>query len=297
MNISEVTQQGVKFFIYGGPGTGKTVFASKLPKPIYFFDFDKGLLSAANFLASSLGITVKELATNEAARIDFDVYRDSFLRRRAIGSVERSMLSVINTSPRAYLQFENKINSIFDACESAQRKASVENIPIRKLLPYQTVVIDSLSTFSVAFLAYIMSVNADQGRVFAVPNQNDYGNFVRKMEEILLLFHSLSDYGVHTVITAHLQIKEDMRGPKDDKVFLGVLRTPAIVGKDPPYKLGGFFDEYYYSKVERSGGKIRYLFETKSDTDLFCKSRSDKMPMVVEQDWDYISKLLSIKQV
>jgi len=277
MHISELKQTGIKFFIFGGFGTGKTTFISKMPQPIYVFDFDRGMLSVASRL-----IDEEEI---EDAKIEFDFYADNPLRRKRPSAIAQSVLANINTSPEAYLNFEDKLNEILDECEEAKEND--------KPIPYGTVVLDSLTTFANAFMAYVMSVNATQNRVIGCPNMNDYGNFVRKMPQVLDMFHLLNDYGIHTAITAHMQLKEDIRGPKESQTYRGIFRVPNIVGKDLPFNLGAYFDEVYHAYAVREDDEdTSYMFETKADDDLFCKSRSASMPTTIVQEWPRIERRL-----
>ena len=278
MHISECTQQGIKMLIFGGYGTGKTRFCMSLPQPIYFYDFDKGVRTVyAALLAEDVDVL-------KNAKIDFDTYGDNPLKRPSISAARRSRLSEVNRSPEAYLDFEDKLSEQLTACDEAKKAGDP--------MPLGTAVIDSLTTFSKAFLDYIMAVNVDQGRVFAVPNLNDYGNFVRKMMEVLSMFHLLTDYGVHCVTTAHMQLKEDVRGPKDNQTYRGIYRVPAIVGKDLPFNIGCLYDEVYHSYVTRDGDEAEYWFETKADDDVFCKSRSPEMPTRTPQEWPRIRRRL-----
>jgi len=276
MHISECEQLGIKFLTFGGFGTGKTRFCMSMPEPIYFFDFDIGVRTVyAALLAED---RLKD------ANIHFDTYRDNPLKRSFSSVVRESKLAQINKSPTAYLDFEDKLSELLTECDDAKKED--------KECPWGTVVLDSLTTFAKAFMDYIMAVNSDQGRVFAVPNMNDYGNFVRKMMEVISMFQLLSDYGVHTVCTAHMQLKEDIRGPKDSQTYRGIYRVPNIVGKDLPFNIGCLFDEVYHSYVERNGDEAEYWYETKSDADVFCKSRAEEMPTRVPQEWPRIRRRL-----
>ena len=284
MQIAEASQAGYKFLIFGGYGTGKTHFASTLPKPIYLFDSDKGAATIANRIRNE-GIDPTKI------KIDFDKYWDGPYISKKKTTFVQSLMSTIHPAPGAYLKWEDKLGEFIELAQAGN-------------FPYRTVIYDSLTTLSIIYMNYIMHVNGDQGRMFGVANLNDMGNFIRKMPELLGMMHMLSDYGVHTVTTAHVQLKENIRGlkkdPKDKEAkdqleYMGTYRLPAIIGKDLPFGIGLHFDEVYYSFIERHGQQVKYKFETKGDKDLLCKSRSSIMPVFIEQDWSAISKHLGIK--
>ena len=284
MQIAEASQAGYKFLIFGGFGTGKTHFASTLPQPIYLFDSDKGAATIANRIRNE-GIDPSTM------KIDFDKYWDGPYISKKKTTFVQSLMSTIHPAPGAYLKWEDKLGEFIELAQAGD-------------FPYRTVIYDSLTTLSIIFMNYIMHVNGDQGRMFGVANLNDMGNFIRKMPELLGMMHMLSDYGVHTVTTAHVQLKENIRGlkkdPKDKEAkdqleYMGTYRLPAIIGKDLPFGIGLHFDEVYYSFIERHGQQVKYKFETKGDKDLLCKSRSSIMPVFIEQDWPTVSKHLGIK--
>lgn len=283
-HISEVASLGVKFLLFGPMGTGKSHFTSTMPQPIYYFDTDHGMKTIFNRLTAE--------GLMDVAQIDYDTYWDGpHMERRitkAITIVE-SILSKINPSPDAYVNWENKLGELVEEAEAGTCK-------------YKTVVFDSLTTLSIIFINYIMYVNKNQGRMFALPNMNDMGNYIRKLPELIGLMHLLNEHGIHTVVTAHMQMKDNIRGlikdPKKPELnqqeFLGTYRLPNVIGKELPFTIGAYFDEVYNSFVERNGQAVDYYFETKSDKDIFCKSRSQTMPLKIEQNWTEISKHLGI---
>ena len=280
--ISDVQKLGAKFLIFGAFGTGKSYFSSTLPQPIFWFDTDRGMRTIFNRLRNSGDI--------ESAKIEYETYWDEpYMKRKQYKmiSTKESILSQVNPSPEAYLDLEDKLSEIIVSAQQGTCQ-------------YKTVVFDSLTTLAIIFTKYIMQVNIKQGRIFALPNQSDMGNFIRKLPELLGMIHMLSDYGIHTVVTAHMQQKENIRGiikdPKDpstdQREYMGTWRLPSIIGKDLPFSVGCYFDEVYHSFTERSGSAVDYYFETRSDKDLFCKSRAANMPTKISQNWSKISKYI-----
>ena len=280
--ISDVQKLGVKFLIFGAFGTGKSYFASALPQPIFWFDTDKGMRTIFNRL--------RESGDLESAKIEYETYWDKpYMKRKQYKmiSTKESILSQVDPDPNAYLDLEDKLSEIIVSAQQGTCQ-------------YKTVVFDSLTTLALIFTKYIMQVNLKQGRIFALPNQSDMGNFIRKLPELLGMIHMLSDYGIHTVVTAHMQQKENVRGiikdPKDpstdQREYMGTWRLPSIIGKDLPFSVGCYFDEVYFSFTERSGSAVDYYFETRSDKDLFCKSRATNMPTKILQNWSEISKYI-----
>lgn len=281
-HIREVQQLGVKFLIFGAYGTGKSYFASTLPQPMYWFDTDKGMRTIFNRL--------RKIGQLESAEVEYDTYWDDphmEKKKTTYVTLKESILSKIDPDPDAYIAWEDKLSELIIDARKGECK-------------FKTVIFDSLTTLSLIFTKYIVYVNKEQGRIFALPNQSDMGNFIRKLPELLGMIHMLSDYGIHTVVTAHMQQKENIRGiiknPKDpstdQREYLGTWRLPSIIGKDLPFSIGCYFDEVYFSYTERAGSAVDYYFETKSDVDLFCKSRSSTMPVKIAQDWGKISEHL-----
>jgi len=283
-HISEVKNIGIKFLIFGPAGTGKSHFSSTMDQPIYYFDTDHGMKTIFNRLSA--------INLLESAQIDYDTYWDGpHMERRitkAITIIE-SILSKINPEPNAYVDWENKLGELVEQAEAGECK-------------YKTVVFDSLTTLSIIFINYIMYVNKNQGRMFALPNLNDMGNYIRKLPELIGMMHLLNEHGIHTVVTAHMQMKDNVRGlikdPKkpelNEQEFLGTFRLPNVIGKELPFTIGAYFDEVYSSFTERSGQAVDYYFETKSDKDIFLKSRSQTMPLKIEQDWSLIKGHLGL---
>ena len=280
--ISDVQKLGVKFLIFGAFGTGKSYFSSTLPQPIFWFDTDKGMRTIFNRLRKSGDL--------DSAKIEYETYWDApYMKRKKYKmiSTKESILSQVNPDPDAYLEWEDKLSELIISAQEGTCQ-------------YKTVVFDSLTTLSMIFTKYVMKVQINQGRIFALPNVSDMGNFIRKLPELLGMIHMLSDYGIHTVVTAHMQQKENVRGiikdPKDpstdQREYMGTWRLPSIIGKDLPFSVGCYFDEVYYSFTERAGSAVDYFFETSSDIDLFCKSRAMEMPTKISQDWSMISKYI-----
>jgi len=281
--LAEAQQLGLKFLLFGGYGTGKTHFSSTLPQPIYFFDSDRGIITVTNKIRNEGRDPAKE-------KIEYDLYSDGVYLHKRTKSIQTSLIRDINPSPSAYLAWEDKLGDFIELAQKGN-------------LPFNTVVFDSLTTLSRIFTNYIMHINQEQGRMFGNANLNDMGNYIRKMPELLGMIHMLSDYGVHTVVTAHVQLKENIRGLKKDPTdkaskdqleFYGTFRLPAVIGKDLPFQIGDYFDEVYFSFVERHGQQAEYKFETKGDKDLLCKSRSSVMPIIIKQDWSLISGHLGV---
>ena len=281
-SIANVQKLGVKFLIFGAYGTGKSYFSSTLPQPIFWFDTDKGMRTIFNRFRKS-----GEL---DSARIEYETYWDKpYMKRKQHQyiSTKESILSQVDPGPNAYLEWEDKLSELIVSAQGGTCQ-------------YKTIVFDSLTTLEMIFTKYIMQVNIKQGRIFALPNVSDMGNFIRKFPELLGMIHMLSDYGIHTVVTAHMQQKENVRGiikdPKDpstdQREYMGTWRLPSVIGKNLPFSIGCYFDEVYYSFTERAGSAVDYYFETRSDKDLFCKSRSTDIPTKIPQDWPRISKFI-----
>lgn len=128
-------------------------------------------------------------------------------------------------------------------------------------LPYQTVVLDSITTMQEAVLRSIQSTNRTLGKQTTL---QEWGMLVGKMEDILYRINSLN---VNIVAIAHEQIVQD-------EISSEIMVLPLIVGKKLPDRIGLWFDEVYNSRVDRGqGGRPTYQMMTVADRKYKAKSR------------------------
>jgi len=167
--------------------------------------------------------------------------------------VDKSMLR-----PDAYERFNTKL----------------EELHAMTSLPYQTVVLDSITTMQEAVLRSIQSTNRTLGKQTTL---QEWGMLVGKMEDILYRINSLN---VNIVAIAHEQIVQD-------EISSEIMVLPLIVGKKLPDRIGLWFDEVYNARVDRGqGGRPVYQMMTVADRKYKAKSRLNCFE-VIEQGLTY----------
>lgn len=225
-NAQQITTQNMKLkvLVYGGSGTGKTIFAGSFPKP-YFFDFDNGMLSL------------------QGKDIEYDTYIDDN-----------------PANPQAFRRFERKIEDFY--------RQGWENFP------YETVVIDSITTLQETVMRSIQSVNRSMAKM---PTLNEWGNLIDKLQDMLYKVTSLK---TNVVVVAHEQILQD-------DLTSEVMVLPLITGKKLPDRLPLWFDEVYHTRVERGPDrKPSYEMMTVASRKYKAKSRL-KCFKEIEKDFSY----------
>jgi len=138
-----------------------------------------------------------------------------------------------------------------------------------------TVVLDDLSSTADYALDYALFLSGHLGQQ---PTQPDWGKQIRELQDLIELGISLP---CNFICIAHERILED-------KLTGRVWCLPLITGQFV-YKIGGFFDEVYHSKVmQNATGKEVYKLETKPSGIITAKSRLD-LPAVIDTHFSSIS--------
>lgn len=127
--------ENLKLMIYGPSGTGKTVFATSFPGPIYVLDFDGKVSSAARYW--------QEHDPNRLEAIKVDDF---------------------TPSGEPFSKFRAMIAKLESAAANKE-----------KPFPFKTIVLDSFTTFSDALMRHIMSENKQIKRMEDhTPAMQDY---------------------------------------------------------------------------------------------------------------------------
>ena len=171
--------------------------------------------------------------------------------------------------PEAFSKFEAKIEEF-----KSQLAAGT--------LPYQTVVLDSITTMQESCLRQIQYANRTVGKQTTL---QEWGILVGKMEDVLYTFTSLN---VHIVTVAHEQIVQN-------ELTSEVMILPLIVGKKLPDRLALWFDEVYHSRVGRGErGRPVYQVMTVADRMYKAKSRLNCFD-VIESGFNYDKMMTQLK--
>ena len=171
------------------------------------------------------------MLTLQGRNVEYDTYKDENPTGR----------------PTAFANFEAKLTEMYSR--------GWENFP------YETVVLDSMTTMQEAAMRYIKHTNRTMSKM---PTLQEWGMLIDKLQEVLYKVTSLR---THVVVTAHEQVIQD-------DLTSEIMVLPLITGKKLPDRLPLWFDEVYHSRVER--GKERqpvYQMMTVAERKYKAKSR------------------------
>lgn len=222
MKLSEVKETNyVKALVTGPSSTGKTVFACSFPGKIEYWDFDNKISSAANF------------------------YRK-----------QPETLARIEVRQFAKMSRETRMKSAITRLQEIQ-KLQHENKP----LPFDTLVIDSLTTFTNYLLDdYIhVSQKGIKRPLEGINAMQDYQLLDKHMTQIITGLLSLE---ANIVFIAHTQLEKD-------ETTGAISNTILMPGKFAA-KLPIYFEEVYFSKVDSTG---KYVLQTQSDGRTVCRTQ------------------------
>lgn len=195
--------------IIGDAGTKKTTICGDFPKP-YFFDFDKGMA----VLRGRKGIV-------------YDSFRDA-----PYGSKTVIPSAGVYEYGTAWPKFLAKLNEIGELIDKGE-------------CPYETLVIDSLTTFGNAALAHVMAGARKSGR-YKAGDSIDQGLWGAQMGLMEMVVDQLTSWPVIKIMTAHIQ--------RDKNTFAteGIEMLPYTTGKFAG-KIPIYFDEVWYTTVDAQG--------------------------------------------
>lgn len=144
-------------------------------------------------------------------------------------------------------------------------------------LPFQTLVLDSLTTFSNSMLDdYIHRSQRGIKRALAdIPAMQDYQLLDKHLTQII---SGLLALDCNVVMVGHMQVdKDELTG--------AMLRQPLMAGKFAA-KLPIYFDEVYVSRMANDG---KYILQTQSDTTYKCRTQRG-LPKEIPTSYDSIIK-------
>ena len=143
--------------------------------------------------------------------------------------------------PAAYQKFESKLRELEGNC------------------PYETLVLDSITTMQEYKMDMIMQANTKK-----TPTQYEWMVLITDLRD---LFTRITKMDKHVIVVAHeMLVQDDMTGE--------IMFKPVIYGKKLPEQLPLWFDEVYRMFGSRDKeGKPEYTFSTVSDTRYMAKSR------------------------
>lgn len=242
MKLSEIKTEGnLKVLLIGEPGVGKTIFAAGFPYPMLYLDFDNKVDSAALFYK------------NDKARLD--------------GIDVRVLKPSLELSPID--QFEQ---IIVKELIPAQSKGE---------MPWKTIVIDSITTFSSATLNHIVKTNpgikrnvSKQGQQ---PGLQDYGILKREFQKLISGILALP---CNVVMLAHIAVDKDENTGE-------ILRHASMDGSFAR-ELPIYFKEVWRAYAE----KDKRLAQTQSDGRYNCRSQIPGLPNPLPLSYSEIEKYI-----
>lgn len=233
--------------LIGDGGTEKTRLAVTAPKA-FVYDFDAGLTS-----------------TRDLPEFHWERFKDV-----PFGSKSHNKADGFYPWGTAWPAWIDHLNDkVWPALESNE-------------WPYETIVIDSLTTLTTQCMNYVLKNTGKTPKdSITLP---EWGSQLRLMEGVM---EQLSAWAVRLIVTAH--IKRDTNEQMATIEFLPMI-TGQLAGR-----IGIYFDEVYYTEVEGKGEarKIKLITEA---TGLYRQAKSrHKVPNGTLSKWSELAKYLKAK--
>lgn len=152
--------------------------------------------------------------------------------------------------------------------------------------PYESLAMDSLTFFSSIVLNYVLINNSASNKDKVLANQNniDQGLWGLQMRLIESVFDQLTAWDIIKVVTAHVQ--------KDTNTVLDTVeKLPYVTGKLAG-KIGGYFDEVWYTGTEGAAPNERFVLRTQKDRILAQAKSPSGVPDKTETDWAKVAPYL-----
>lgn len=229
--LDQISTSGdFKGLMMGEPGVGKTVFASSFPGPIRYLDFDRKVDSAALFWKSK-------------------------------GDIER-LRNIRVTQFSSDLDGKSPIDQL-------TKIFAEEFIPQQRAgkMEFNTLVLDSITTFSTATLKHIVKSNPGIKRVVTAqgpqPGMQDYGILLREFERIT---NGLLSLPCNVIMLAHIATEKDETTGQ-------ILRHTSMDGSFAK-KLPALFKEVWRLYVKDG----KRMAQTQSDHMYNCRSQIPGLP-------------------
>lgn len=223
------TEGNLKILLEGDSGVGKTCLASTFPGPMLYLDFDLKVDSAAAFLRS-------KNATEKLNTIEVHQF-----------------------PPRlAQSPIDSLTKLITERLIPEQRNGRMQ---------FETLVLDSITTFSAATLAHIVKTNPgikrNETKQGAQPGLQDYGILRREFQRLIPGLLSLP---CNVIMLAHLAVEKDEA--------TGQIMRHAMMDGSFARELPIYFKEVWRLYV-KDGKRIA---QTQSDHMFNCRSQIPGLP-------------------
>lgn len=201
--------------------------------------------------------------------LDFDGKANSAASFFADEPERLDMIEVVDLTPKGG---ENPIPKFLEVIKdlNAQEKAGA--------FKQQTIVLDSLTTFSSALLKHIVKTNPGSKRVLSAqgmqPGMPDYGILKREFARLIPGMLTLDQ---NIVMLGHVDVKKD---ESTGEIHRGVL-TDGSFGQELPI----YFEEVYHAYVKND----KYLAQTQADHKYKCRTQRG-LPKEIELKYGSLIK-------
>lgn len=243
MKLSEVKTEGnFKLLLMSDPGIGKTVFGTSLPGKTLVLDFDGKIDSAALFWRKHNPAQVECIEVEQLA---------TGLEGTSIQQLDKIMR---------------------DRLIPEQRSGKMS---------FDTLVVDSITTFSSACLAHIVRTNGGIKRNITAqgmqPGLQDYGILKREFERVIT---GLLGLPCNVIMLAHIATEKDE--------FTGQILRHSMMDGSFAKTLPIYFKEVWRAFVKDG----KRFAQTQSDGSYNCRSQIPGLPSPVPLEWAEIAKFI-----
>lgn len=187
-----------------------------------------------------------------------------------------------NPEQLAKVDFENYAGLIGGTLAADKFNRDIGKISQTKPFPYETIGLDSLTTFSDESMKYLIKTNPGVKRQITnavqLPVLQDYQMARIWFKQIITAMLGLP---CNVIMTAHIQVEKD-------EVTGRILRSPMMAGK-LAHELPIFFGEVWRAYRDDKG---QHWAQTQSDSYFTCRSQIPDLPNPVKLDWAEINKYL-----
>jgi AAA domain len=239
-----VTQQKLKLLVYGQSGAGKTVFSAGAPKPL-FLDFDGKVSSAASYYSVHAPERLKEISYEN--------------------------MTDLPGQERPFRRFSKLLKQLHEQAAAGK-------------LPYETVVLDSLTLFLDAFMADVIAENPGVKRPNNVPALQDYQILNLQFKDVMSKLLALP---CHVIVIGHITSETNQETGR-------IYWKPLVPGKLAD-RLPQIFTEVYRAYVVHQDGKQQYLCQTSSDGEYVCRTQIPGLPAQIPADFNRLVTFMNKK--
>lgn len=146
-------------------------------------------------------------------------------------------------------------------------------------LPYRTMGLDSITTMANLSMNQVLKMNGKTGRTN--PSQPDWGQQLRNLETVI---EEVCAWPVIVVVTAHVR--------RDQNLLNNEVEMLPLVGGQFGGRIGVYFSEVYYTKVEGKGADRKVTLQTEPQG-LYKMAKSGRnVPNGTLAKWSAVEKYL-----